>query len=265
MEIFRIDVNDSNLLQLTHTEPGHRNHPLGSYAPSYSPNGKKIVFNRNGNGVGDDIYVMDADGMNMVRLTSHPAADFLPYFSPDGTKIVFTSDRDGDSEIFVMDADGKNLKQLTNNEHKDWYASFSPDGKKIAYSSAIDGLEDIWIMDADGGNKTRLTNNDRKVAHGPDFSPDGQTIVFVSDIYGKHGNNAQVWTIGVDGKGLKCLTDRNAFHSGVDFSPCGKYIAYKSNWGGSWNIFVINADGSNIRQVTNSKSEDLNTRGGWKY
>jgi Tol biopolymer transport system component len=87
----------------------------------------------------------------------------------------------------------------------------------------------------------------------------------MSDIKGKHGGKMQVWTIGVDGKNLKCLTDRDAFHSGVDYSPDGKYIAYKSNWDGYWNIYIMDADGSNIRQLTHSKSEDLNTRGGWKY
>jgi TolB protein len=131
-------------------------------------------------------------------------------------QIVFQSDRDGNVEVFRINADGK----------------------KIVYSSNRNGFEDIWIMDADGSNKKKLTNNDRKEAHGPNFSPDGKAIVFLSDIKGKHGDKMQVWTVGIDGKNLKCLTDREAFHSGVDYSPCGKYIAYKSPWDGYWNIYI---------------------------
>jgi len=116
-------------------------------------------------------------------------------------------------------------------------------------------------MDADGGNKKQLTKNNPREAHGPNFSPDGKTIVFMSDIQGKHGDKMQVWSIGVDGSNLKCHTDRGAFHSGVDYSPDGKHIAYKS----PWNVYVMDADGGNIWQVTHVKGEDLNTRGGWKY
>jgi TolB protein len=178
---------------------------------------------------------------------------------------VFTGERDGSADVYVIDADGKNRTRLTNDEHRNWYPSYSPEGKKIVYSSNRGGIEDIWIMDADARKKKELTKNDRKEAHGPNFSPDGKTIIFMSDIQGKHGDKMQVWSIGVDGSNLKCHTDRDAFHSGVDYSPEGKHITYKSNWDGHWNVYVMDADGGNIRQVTHGKGEDLNTRGGWKY
>ena len=189
---------------------------------------------------------MGVDGKNLVQLTSQDDPDYLPNYSSDGKKIVFTGERDGNTDIYVIDADGKNRTQLTDAEHRNWYASYSPDGKEIVYSSDCSGTEDIWIMDANGSNKKKPTNNDNKRAHGPTFSPDGKMILCMSDIQGKFGEKMQVWTIAVDGTNLKGLTSRNAYHSGVDYSPDGRHIAYKSNWDGYWNLYVMDAAGSNI-------------------
>lgn len=99
------------------------------FAASYSPDGKKIVFASGRgysgpplepfSGVPDDIYVMDADGTNVKRLTDNPASDDDPVFSPDGTKILFTSRRDGNAEIYRMNADGSEQTNLTQNPAED--------------------------------------------------------------------------------------------------------------------------------------------------
>ena len=210
-----------------------------------------------GKGFDDVRNVMSENIVAICDVDTKHAAEAFKMFSE--AKKYSDYRRMLDKEEKNIDADGKNRTQLTNDEHRNWYQSYSPDGKKIVYSSNRNGVEDIWIMDADGSNKKKLTNNDNSMAHGPTFSPDGKTIVFMSNIHGKHGDNMQVWTIGADGKNLKCLTDRDVPHLGVEFSPCGKYIAYKSPWDGYWNIYIMDADGGNIRQLTHSKSEDLNT------
>ena len=134
------------------------------YIPDWSPDGSKIAFTseRDRN---SEIYVIDADGKNPVRLTREPETDAAPRWSPDGRKIAFYSSRDGNSEIYVMDADGNNLVRLTNDPGWDVVPCWSPDGRKIAFCSdrdgniAIDGNLEIYVMDADGKNTVRLTQS----------------------------------------------------------------------------------------------------------
>ncbi len=105
-----------------------------------------------------EIYLMDADGGNSVRLTHSRRSDYYPFWSPDGTKIAFFSNRDGNSEIYVMDADGGNQKRLTDNPATDKAPCWSPDGTRIAFNSNRDGNYEIYVMDVDGNNPMNLTN-----------------------------------------------------------------------------------------------------------
>ena len=138
----------------------------------------KIAFtsDRNGN---FEIYVMDADGTNPVRLTKNPASDNSPTWSPDGKRIAFTSNPNGVYDIYAVNVDGSNRTNLTHKPAGDFGATWSPDGKRIAYGSNI-GNEEIYIMSADGTNQTNLTRHGKADRH-PDWSPDGTKIVFTSD------------------------------------------------------------------------------------
>ncbi|MBM3942468.1 MAG: hypothetical protein FJ316_06010 [SAR202 cluster bacterium] len=126
-----------------------------------------------------DIYVMDADGTNLTRLTDHPAMECKPAWSPDGSKIVFFSNRDGNFEIYTMNADGSSVTRLTHNAASDANPAWSPDGRKIAFSSDRDGNFEIYSMNPDGSEVQRLTNStasEIEVA----WSPDGQRVVYAS-------------------------------------------------------------------------------------
>ena len=93
-------------------------------APEWSPDGQKIVFDSNRDGI-LEIYVMDADGSNVQRLTHNDEIDSRPAWSPDGQRIVLNSRRDGSAaEIYVMDADGGNVERLTFNDHLDAHADW---------------------------------------------------------------------------------------------------------------------------------------------
>jgi Tol biopolymer transport system component len=149
--------------------------------PSYSPDGTKIVFRGDQDLIdhsGDEeLYVMNADGTDIVQLTHNDVFDSAPAFSPDGTKIAFESARDsGDPlalDIYVMNADGSDVRRLTTDPAHDEGPIFSPDGTKIAFASLRSGQEDIWVMNADGSEQRQLTDDPAR-----DESPDWQPVPF---------------------------------------------------------------------------------------
>jgi hypothetical protein len=131
-EIYVADATGSNPVRLTDA-------PGWDDAPSWSPDGSKIVFQSDRAGSGPEIYVMDADGSNVVPLTQ--GSGQRPSWSPDGGRIAFT--RDGN--IFWMHADGSDVRQLTTGGG-DW-ADWSPDGTKIAYEV---NRTSVVVANADG-------------------------------------------------------------------------------------------------------------------
>ena len=221
-------------------------------SPTWSPDGSKIAFisDRDGN---FEIYTMDADGTNLVRLTDHPAFDAFPSWSPDGSKIAFISDRDDNDEIYVMSADGTNPVNLTNNGEVDDLPSWSPDGAKIAFYSHRDGNNEIYVMAADGSDPVNLSNNpanDRE----PSWSPDGTQLVFSSDRDG----NPEIFVMSADGSEPVNLTN----HAAVDaafpsWSPDGSKIAFGSNRDGNFELYTMGADGSDPLRLTNHPAPDI--------
>ena len=135
----------------------------------------QIVFEslRDGNW---EIYKMDTDGGNQIRLTFHEAEDNSPVWSPDGRQIAFESKRDGNKEIYVMDADGGNQRNLTQHPAIDGSPDWHPDGTRIAFERGREGDANIYIMEADGGNVKQVAR--LELAINPKWSPDGRWIAF---------------------------------------------------------------------------------------
>ena len=235
--------------------------------PRWSSDGQRIVFYSSRNGRWD-IYSIDVDGTNEIRLTTHETGEAAPMLSPDGLRIVFTSYRDGydgHQSIHIMDSDGTNETRLTENDRHDTSPTWSPDGRRIAYVSQLrednrlwldaDGLNsEIYVMDADGSNKKRLTQHveDDWV---PRWSPDSQRIAFLS---ARNSPNA-IYIMDADGSNKRRLTQDNRSFDPA-WSPDGTRIAYSalhSVEDGLYEIYVMDADGSNKKRLTWSKGYDF--------
>ena len=163
-DIYVTDVNGERITQLTNT-PG-----AAEYAPSWSPDGKMIVYDRTVPATRGDIWIMNADGSGQRELFSTDENESYPSFSPDGSKIVFNSSRDGDSEIYVMDVTGEGLRKLTGNTYADWAPHWSADGTQIVFTSDRSGNDEIFIMSADGTDEAALTDDDAS-DRAPAWSP----------------------------------------------------------------------------------------------
>lgn len=128
--------------------------------PAWSPDGDRIAFIRNAGNANSDVWVMDADGTNLRRLTKHPAREIHPQWSPDGTRIVFARYNDRNFEIWTMRADGRAEARLTRNRINDINPAWSPDGRSIAFASQrVSAQYDIYVMDVDGKRQRRLTSS----------------------------------------------------------------------------------------------------------
>ena len=144
--------------------------------PAWSPDGTRLAFTSDRDG-DREIYVIDVNGSNSVRLTNSPASDdYRPAWAPDGGRIAFVSTRFGAADIFVMNADGSNVVRLTSHLASDRDPAWSPDGRSIAFTSQRDGVPEVYVMTADGATVTRLTTGG---GQHPAWSPDGTTIAYV--------------------------------------------------------------------------------------
>lgn len=156
-DIHVMNADGSNVVNLTNaTSPAAED-----ASPAWSPDGTKIAFHSRRDGpTNEEIYVMDVDGSDPLRLTNDAALDIFPYWSPDGTKLTFTALRDGNQEIYLMNSDGSDETNLTKNPAIDQRSPWSPDGTKIALSTTRGaGDSEIYSMSPDGSNPVNLSNN----------------------------------------------------------------------------------------------------------
>ena len=142
--------------------------------PSWSPDGKEVVFRR-ATGTRRNLFILDVATGATRKLETGSDYDTFPTWSPRGDWIAFTSKRDGDYEIYRIRPDGGGLQRLTRSLGNDAHPAFSPDGEWIAFATARQGFKDeavglllagtfqpygeIAVMRADGSDVRLLTDN----------------------------------------------------------------------------------------------------------
>ena len=222
----------SNLSQLTKlTRPADT---ATANDPAFSPDGSRIAFvsQRDGN---PEIYVMNADGTGVMRITNDPQSDGRPAFTADGQSLVFHSWRPaGKQQIWSVNLDGTGLTQLTKDS-----INFSPtvsfDGQTIAYVSLREKNYDIWLMGRDGSNQRRFTVSPQQREWEPHFLRDGTLAYLVER---KEGNRTvqQVVRAELTTGAVTPLTGIDLAIASFAVSPAGDLVA-----------LVVNAEPQNRR------------------
>ena len=161
--------------------------------------------------------------------------------------IAFDSNREGNIEVYRMAPDGSDTVNLTNNPGDDFDPAWSPDGSQIAFVSNRandqDGGQFIYVINADGSDARQL--NLENESKWPDWSHDGSRITYT--------NNDDIYVINADGSGQSInLTNSPEKDIQSTWSPDGSQIAWLSGNDGNWNIFVMDTDSGNIRQITDN-------------
>jgi TolB protein len=173
-----------------------------NYLPVFSPDGRQIAFmsGRDGN---PEIYVMNADGSNLRRLTNHPAEDGSPTWSPSGSQIAFTSGRTGKPQIYIMNAaDGSGLQRVTVDESEADRPTWSPAPfNEIAFAARTGPGYDIKVLDVGSRRVNQITHGEGS-NESPAFAPGGRHLAFSST----RGGRTQIYTIGRDGRGVRQIT-----------------------------------------------------------
>lgn len=221
-----------------------------------------------------------------IRQLTYGGENAEAYFSPDGRSLIFQSTRDGRTcdQQYVMRTDGSGLQRVSDGTGKTTCGYFTNGGRSIVYASThaadtacpprpdpsagyvwrLDPF-DLFTANTDGSNRKRLTNYGVYTAEAT-LSPDGKRIVFTS----LKDGDLDIYTMKVDGTDIRKLTNVPGYDGGPFFSPDGKMIVYRANHPAGaelqtyrdllarglvrparMEIFVMNADGSNQRQVTN--------------
>jgi dipeptidyl aminopeptidase/acylaminoacyl peptidase len=194
-----------------------------AYDPSYSPDGSRIAYvsPKDGN---PEVYVMDADGGNVTRLTDAPAHDGRPVFSADGRTVIFESARTRNRQIWSAGVDGTNLRQLTHEPATNVQPTVSPDGSMVAFSSTRDGNYDIWLMAPDGSQQRAFIRSTYTKESHPRFLRDG-TLAYLTERQEGTRTVTQVFRADLTTGETTPLTGTDLQITAFDISPAGDLLA----------------------------------------
>jgi uncharacterized protein YjdB len=159
--------------------------------PARSPDGTLIAFssNRGARDANYDLYVMNADGTGVRRLTTEPGVDGEPAWTPDGSRIVFTSARGGTNQLYVVSVDSGTARPLTTSAGGNQAPAVSPDGRSVAFVSLRDGPPHVYRIGLDGAGEARVGTGTLREAS-PHFFANGDVAYGV-----ERSNGSREWRI----------------------------------------------------------------------
>jgi TolB protein len=253
----------------------------------------RIAFINNSTG-SKELYVVDYDGFNLVRLTNERSIILFPRWSPDGKKICYTSYKDRNPDLFLINPDGTGKRTLSVRQGLNMAARWSRDGTMLALTLSPSGNPDIYLINP-AGLIVRQITHEAGVETAADFSPTGQNLVYISDkagypqmyicdIFGQqtrrlmtpYHTDSPVWSLRGDtiafamftasrkidlykidifGRRLTQLTVDSYSNENPSWSPDGRFIVFTSTRNGNNELFIMTADGTNQHRVLEIKGD----------
>ncbi len=211
----------------------------------------KIAFisDRDGN---RELYIMDYDGMNQIRLTYTKGMEMLPAWSHNGEMIAYTSFRRGNPSLYIRYIyQGKD--RLVAEGGSNITPDFSPDDKFLLYSSSLPGNYEIYLYDLRTGQRRRLTYSYGSDLS-PKWSPDGEKILFSSDRSG----SPQLYIMDKNGKNPRRITFQGSYNASPDWAPDGDRIIYVSRIMGRFNLYLLYLSTSQVIKLTSGMAMNEN-------
>ena len=206
-----------------------------------------------------DIYYRDKNG-GISNLSNSPLVEYGMSWSPDGNRILYAAQVGKQYDLFIRDFDSGATARLTKDEVDQFGPNFSSDGRHIAYVSKKDhSLGEIVVMDLEEKSEKRITDND-KMDSSPAFFPDGSTLLYSSFLEkDSSGNitNSEIFLTDMAGARHKQILAQKGNDGNASVSPKGDRIAFSNFKEGKADIYVMNADGTEITQLT---SDTLDNR-----
>lgn len=197
-----------------------------------------------------EVYVMDYDGENIVKVTSRFSMAIAPAWSPDGTKIVFTGTAKNKANVrnhnlyeYTLKSGSINL--LSNKPGLNSGATYSPGGNHIALTMSFPGNPELFFLDPVTKIAQRITTSFGMDVD-PSFSPDGKQVAFVSDRAGR----SMIYKMDANGANVQRLTFAGQYNATPSWSPLGNKIAFAGWDQGKFDIFIMNTDGSSMERLT---------------
>jgi TolB protein len=231
---------------------GFNQHPITSYGslsltPKWSPHNNKLAFTTYASST-PQITIYSFEIHRLLPFPHYKGLNTTPAWSPDGQKIAFCSSMGGDPEIYLANSNGTGLQRLTFSSGVDISPVWNPKtGNELAFVSDRSGSPQIYIMNADGSNLRRLITGGGD-ANSPSWSPNGSLIAFswrVTDT-----GTYDVYVVEIASGRIIQLTHDAGRNEHPSWSPDGRHLVFESTRGGSKQVWMMLADGTNPKQLT---------------
>lgn len=217
---------------------------------------KIVMTSDRSGGKEKEVYIMDWDGANLIKVTNHRSIALSPAWSPDAKKIAYTayvqrkSSKMRNADLFVYDLSSGRRTITSYRPGINSGANFDPDNKHIYLTISQGRSPDIYKMNFNGEIIKKITNGPIGAINvEPAVSPDGSKIAFSSDRAGR----PMIYVMNADGSSPKRITFAGAFNSSPVWSPDGSKIAFAAQDSNNFDIFVMNADGTGMIRLTSAK------------